>query len=274
MDDTWYNISWRVFCIGELGSEFCNRYKNKLNKLDTQFTCCVLNDLCQLKHYLDSETRFQEHWMLIAEYEQEIWNKHLEDDEIKKILQTITLKFIIIHPVNNTLSPVERQFVRLMWDEPSANFNPDFPHTLPLAMPDSSLRSSLEAKCFAIYDMIASVYLQGLVSQNYLDLVGPGEKINHYGMVYKANCTSCEQMDQTAAEITEQVIKDIPTEDMTCVRVMIFSDQEITLNRLANIGDALEHAFNEKTEIVWSQHHVSESEYGITVVVYRKLDEG
>ena len=30
MDDTWYKIPWRVFCIGKLGTEFYNRYRDKL----------------------------------------------------------------------------------------------------------------------------------------------------------------------------------------------------------------------------------------------------
>ena len=172
MDDTWYKIPWRVFCIGKLGAAFCNLYQNKLG---AQFTCHVLDNPYELKPFYDSEVYHEEHWMLIAEYDQEIWNKYLVNDEIEKFLQNTTLRFIMTHPVNNVLSPVERQFVQLMWNEPPANFDPDFPHTIILAMPNSSLRVSLEVKSSAIYDMIASVYLPGLVSQDYLDLVGPGE---------------------------------------------------------------------------------------------------
>lgn len=67
---------------------------------------------------------------------------------------------------------------------------------------------------------------------------------------------------------------DIPFADITCVRLMIFSDREVTLKRLAGIVCVLEDAFYEKTEIVSSQHYVSKSQYSMTVVVYRKLDEG
>ena len=151
MDDTWYKIPWRVFCIGKLGTEFYNRYKNKLGikhavcvsdyhyedfepydydlelYAKEHWMFCVLDDPEKILPYCDLKLYSKEHWMLIAEFEQEIWDKYLENAEIKKLLQLFTLKFIIIHPVNNAISLIEQKFVQLMWDEPPANFNPDFP---------------------------------------------------------------------------------------------------------------------------------------------------
>ena len=86
MDDTWYKIPWRVFCIGKLGTEFYNRYKDKLG---IKHAVCVSD-----YHYedfepydYDLELYSKEHWMLIAEFEQEIWDKYLENAKIKKLLQ-------------------------------------------------------------------------------------------------------------------------------------------------------------------------------------------
>ena len=124
MDDTWYKIPWRVFCIGKLGTEFYNRYKDKLGikhaacvsdyhseEFDEEFepydydlelyakehwSFCVLDDPEKILPYCDLKLYSKEHWMLIAEFEQEIWEEYLENAEIKKLLHLITLKFIFI----------------------------------------------------------------------------------------------------------------------------------------------------------------------------------
>ena len=253
MDDTWYKIPWRVFCIGKLGTEFYNRYKDKLGikhavcvsdyhyedfepyDYDLElyskehWMFCVLDDPEKILPYCDLKLYSKEHWMLIAEFEQEIWDKYLENAEIKKLLQLFTLKFIFIHPVNNAISLIEQKFVQLMWDEPPANFNPDFPYTLLLAMPNSIFQSSLEYKCSAIYDLLASALFLS-ISEAYPILVRPWERFlgrpwkdrDYYGLVYKANCASRMQMVQTATEITEKIIQDNPIEDIMYVHGIFF----------------------------------------------------
>lgn len=223
----------------------------------------------------------KEHWMLIAEYDQNIWDKYLENAEIKKLLQLFTLKFIFIHPVNNAISLIEQKFVQLVWDEPPANFNPDFPYTLLLAMPNSIFQSSLEYKCSAIYDLLASALFLS-ISETYpllvrpwawghcLSLIRPWKDRDYYGLVYKANCASLMQMVQIATEITEKIIQDNPIEDIMSVHGIFFSAVGITAKAL----EVWENAFDKKTDFVWSDNRVRSSEIGMTVVVYRKLVEG
>ena len=307
MDDTWYKIPWRVFCIGKLGTEFYNRYKDKLGikhavcvsdyhseEFDEEFepydydlglyakehwSFCVLDDPEKILPYCDLKLYSKEHWMLIAEYDQNIWDKYLENAEIKKLLQLFTLKFIIIHPVNNAISLIEQKFVQLMWDEPPANFNPDFPYTLLLAMPNSIFQSSLEYKCSAIYDLLASALFLS-ISEAYPILVRPWELCSglirpwkgrdYYGLVYRSNCASRMQMVQIATEITEKIIQDNPIEDITFVHGMIFSNGEL---KIWSVVAVWENAFDKKTDFVWSENSVRSSEIGMTVVVYRKLVE-
>ena len=303
MDDTWYKIPWRVFCIGKLGTEFYNRYKDKLGikhavcvsdyhyedfepydydlelYAKEHWSFCVLDDPEKILPYCDLKLYSKEHWMLIAEFEQEIWDKYLENAEIKKLLQLFTLKFIIIHPVNNAISLIEQKFVQLMWDEPPANFNPDFPYTLLLAMPNSIFQSSLESKCSAIYDLLASAQFLS-ISETYPLLVRPWawghclmrpwKDRDYYGLVYKANCASRMQMVQIATEITEKIIQDNPIEDITFVHGMIFSNGEL---KIWSVVAVWENAFDKKTDFVWSENSVRSSEIGMTVVVYRKLVE-
>ena len=307
MDDTWYKIPWRVFCIGKLGTEFYNRYKDKLGikyaacvsdyhseEFDEEFepydydlglyakehwSFCVLDDPEKILPYCDLKLYSKEHWMLIAEFEQEIWDKYLENAEIKKLLQLFTLKFIIIHPVNNAISLIEQKFVQLVWDEPPANFNPDFPYTLLLAMPNSIFQSSLESKCSAIYDLLASALFLS-ISEAYPILVRPWERFlgrpwkdrDYYGLVYKANCASLMQMVQTATEITEKIIQDNPIEDIMSVHGIFFHMCGST-KVIEGILEVWENAFDKKTDIVWSDNDVRSSEIGMTVVVYRKLVE-
>ena len=293
MDDTWYKIPWRVFCIGKLGTELYNRYKDKLgvsyalrvsdyhleefepyydleSYAKEHWSFCVLDDPEKILPYCDLKLYSKEHWMLIAEYDHKIWDKYLENAEIKKLLQLITLKFIIIHPVNNALSLIEQKFVQLMWDEPPANFNPDFPHTIILAMPIGILHSSLIAKCSAIYDLLASAEFLS-ISETYPILVRPWKRRDYYGLVYKSNCASLMQMVQIATEIKEQILQDIPIEDITSVHGMIFSTG--SLKFISSIVAVWEDAFDKKTDFVWSSNVVGASEYGVTVVVYRKLVE-
>lgn len=307
MDDTWYKIPWRVFCIGKLGTEFYNRYKDKLGikhavcvsdyhyedfepyDYDLElyskehWMFCVLDDPEKILPYCDLKLYSKEHWMLIAEFEQEIWDKYLENAKIKKLLQLITLKFIFIHPVNNAISLIEQKFVQLMWDEPPANFNPDFPYTLLLAMPNSIFQSSLESKCSAIYDLLASAQFLS-ISEAYPILVRPWELCSgrlirpwkgrdYYGLVYKSNCASLMQMVQIATEITEKIIQDNPIEDITSFHGIFFSSGGITPKVIRGILEVWENAFDKKTDFVWSENSVRSSEIGMTVVVYRKLVE-
>ena len=219
--------------------------------------------------------------MLIAEFELEIWDKYLENAEIKKLLQLITLKFIFIHPVNNAISLIEQKFVQLMWDEPPANFNPDFPYTLLLAMPNSIFQSSLEYKCSAIYDLLASAHFLS-ISETYPLLVRPWELCSglirpwkgrdYYGLVYRSNCASRMQMVQIATEITEKIIQDNPIEDIMYVHG-IFFHMSGSVKIIGDILEVWENAFDKKTDIVWSDNDVRSSEIGMTVVVYRKLVE-
>lgn len=294
MDDTWYKIPWRVFCIGKLGTEFYNRYKDigisyAVRVSDYHFeefepydydlesyvkehwSFCVLDDPEKILPYCDLKLYSKEHWMLIAEYDQKIWDKYLENAEIKKLLQLFTLKFIIIHPVNNVLPPIERQFVQLMWDEPPAIFDPEFSHTIILAMPNSIFQSSLESKCIAIYDLIASAEFLSM-SDTYSNLVRPWERRDYYGLVYKANCASHMQMVQIATEIKEQIIQDNPIEDITCVRGIIFSAGSSIIGSIMAVW---EDAFKGKIDFVLSWYAVRRpSVPGMTVVVYRNLVEG
>ena len=267
MDDTWYKIPWRVFCIGKLGTEFYNRYKDKLGikhavcvsdyhyedfepyDYDLElyskehWMFCVLDDPEKILPYCDLKLYSKEHWMLIAEYDQKIWDKYLENAEIKKLLQLITLKFIFIHPVNNAISPIEQKFVQLMWDEPPANFNPDFPYTLLLAMPNSIFQSSLEYKCSAIYDLLASAHFLS-ISETYPLLVrpwawghiNPWKDRDYYGLVYKANCASRMQMVQIATEITEKIIQDNPIEDIMSVHGIFVSSGWISQGHRRHFG--------------------------------------
>ena len=302
MDDTWYKIPWRVFCIGKLGTEFYNRYKDKLGirhavcvsdyhleefepyydfelYAKEHWSFCVLDDPEKILPYCDLKLYSKEHWMLIAEYDQKIWDKYLENAEIKKLLQLFTLKFIIIHPVNNAISLIEQKFVQLMWDEPPANFNPDFPYTLLLAMPNSIFQSSLESKCNAIYDLLASAHFLS-ISEAYPLLVRPWEWHLHrlirpwkgrdyYGLVYKANCASLMHMVQIATEITEKIIQDNPIEDITYVHGIFFSEGGIP----AKVLEVWKNAFDKKADFVWSNKSARLAECGMTVVVYRKLDD-
>lgn len=240
-----------------------------------------MDDPEKILPYCDLKLYSKEHWMLIAEFEQEIWDKYLENAKIKKLLQLITLKFIFIHPVNNAISLIEQKFVQLMWDEPPANFNPDFPYTLLLAMPNSIFQSSLESKCSAIYDLLASAQFLS-ISKTYPILVRPWELCSglirpwkgrdYYGLVYRSNCASRMQMAQIATEITEKIIQDNPIEDITFVHG-IFFHLEGSTKVIGGILEVWENAFNKKTDIVWSDNIVRSSEIGMTVVVYRKLVE-
>ena len=264
MDDTWYEIPWRIFCIGELGSMFCDRYKGKIGD---QFTCRVLDDPLQLTRYCDSDPYcLNEHRMLVAEYEQDTWNKYLENDEIKAILQNMTLKVIIIHPVNNAVPSPERQFVRLMGDDPV--------HVMPpvgkviLAMPDR-LHQSMESVCKAIYDMIAAIYIPGFCNIDFFDLVGPG-KNNQYGMVYEASCAHDGQMVQAAADIRRRVEKEMPVDEIGAVYLNISSGRNLKLAQVCEVAGIIEDTFNENTKMIWA-HVINESEFGMTLVIYRNL---
>ena len=182
--------------------------------------------------------------------------------------------------MNNAISLIEQKFVQLVWDEPPANFNPDFPYTLLLAMPNSIFQSSLEYKCSAIYDLLASAHFLS-ISETYPLLVrpwawghiNPWKDRDYYGLVYKANCASRMQMVQIATEITEKIIQDNPIEDIMCVHG-IFFHMWGSVKIIGDILEVWENAFDKKTDIVWSDNNDRSSEIGMTVVVYRKLVEG
>ena len=60
MDYTWYKIPWRIFCIGKLGTEFYNRYKDKLG---VSYALRVSDyHLEEFEPYYDLESYAKEHW--------------------------------------------------------------------------------------------------------------------------------------------------------------------------------------------------------------------
>ena len=65
----------------------------------------------------------------------------------------------------------------------------------------------------------------------------------------------------------------IPIKDITYAQWIIFSDSDIGLIDISDTAKALEDIFDEETEITWGHCFSSESEYGITLVVFRKLVE-
>jgi hypothetical protein len=128
---------WCIFGIGELGKMFCNNFEDKLRG---QCKCCLVDNLAELQAYCASDAHSEDaFWMLIAEYEQDIWEKFLESDGIKKLMHEISVKFIIIHPKNNSVTTTERQFIRLM-DHGKVVF----------AMPEMA-RKLLMEKCVCLY---------------------------------------------------------------------------------------------------------------------------
>ncbi|GEM_PF-4106868 len=259
-DNTEQEKPFCIFCIGELGKMFCDNFENRLRG---QCTCCVVDDLTELQEHCDSDAHSEDaFWMLIAEYDQDIWEKSLENDEIKRLMHEISVKFIIIHPKNNIVTTTERKFIRLM----------DYGKVV-LAMPEMAHKSSMETMCMSLYDIIAACSMTtGMVNIEYPDLFHAGDSNNSYGMIYEADCTHCGQMKQIASNIKSQVEREISTEDIKSAILILTSDRNISLVTICNVAAIVENMIDEDAALIWG-HVITDSECGITLVVFREMAE-
>lgn len=258
-DNTEQEKPFCIFCIGELGKMFCDNFENKLRG---QCQCCLVDNLAELQAYCASDAHSEDaYWMLIAEYEQEIWEKYLENDEIKGLMDEISVKFIIIHPKNNSVTTAERQFIQLM-DNGKVVF----------AMPEMTRKSSMETICMVLYDIIAACSMPGMVNIEYGDLFCAGRSNNLYGMVYHADCAHCVQMQQIAEKLKSQVEREIPAEDITFAILILTSDRNITLVTICHAALMIENMIDKDAPLIWG-HVIAESECGISLVMLRKMAE-
>ena len=262
-DNTEQEKPFCIFCIGELGKMFCDNFENKLRG---QCTCCVVDDLTELQEHCDSDAHSEDaFWMLIAEYDQDIWEKSLENDEIKRLMREFSVKYIMIHPRNSIVTTNERQFIRLI--DAGEKYG-----KVVFAMPEISRNSSLETMCNTLYDIIAACSMPGYVSIEYGDLFCTGRSNNWYGMVYHADCTYCGQMKQIAENIKSQVEREISTEDIKSAILILTSYRNISLVTICNVAEIVENMIDEDAALIWG-HVITESECCITLVVFREMAE-
>ena len=250
-----------IFGIGELGKMFCDTFADKLRG---QCKCCVVNNLAELQEHCASDAHSDDlFWMLIAEYDQDIWEKSLENDEIKRLMREFSVKYIIIHPKNNTVTTTEQQFIRLIGA--GDNYG-----TLVFAMPEMTRKSAMKTMCQALYDIIAACSFPGYVNIEYGDLFCAGRRNNWYGMIYHADCSHSGQMTQIAANIKSQVERELPAEGIKSAVLIMTTEQRIPLMTISNVAEIIENMIDKDARLIWG-HVNAESECSITLVVFREM---
>ena len=256
-----HNFKIRILCFGELGKLFSDSFAKKLGE---GFILQFVEDSDELKQVITSDSK-DEMLMLITEYEPDIWKKHLDNEEIRIILEEVELTFIVIHPKNSIIPLDEHRLIQLMGGKENVN-------KLILAMPVMNRKKSLETMCWAIYDMLAAISRPGYVTIDYTDLIIPGQYDNWYGIVYEGECRNCRQLRQTAREICAQVMKEVQPEDILSALMIITTDRNETLMDINNVALAFEKLFSDDTSLTWG-HIQTDTECAITLVLYCEMEE-
>ncbi len=252
----------RMFCFGELGKMFYDIYGNELGERFSFVPIQEPNELQSIKSdYPDSKN---EKWMLITEYEPQIWKKYLEDKQIQQLLTNVELKFIINHPKNNIIPLDERRLIHLMGLDFDAG-------KIILAMPDSDRKMALETVCATIFDLLGSIYKSGYITFDYEDLFMPGHYPNWYGMIYHGNSSNTSQLIDVTRGISEQIRKEIAPKDILYAILIMTMPCSSTLSDISKIAGTIEEVLSpDDTAMIWG-HISSETECGVTLVLYRKL---
>ena len=270
------NSRVRVFCLGELGKRF---YANYGDKLGERFSFQLIDDTEELLSFSKSglETG-NEKWILITEYEPQIWEKECNSNAVAQWLRNVLLKIIVIHPHQHIAQIAERRWIQMMKPRDTCS------DKVILAMPDVERSSALNILCKVIYDLISAavcsiidvgpdkknIVKPGYISLDYNDLFWIGKDSECYGMIYSGECENTEQICGVAKAIGEQLRKDLEPKNILFAILIITSNPGITLRSLCDVAIEIE-SLDPDLNMVWA-HNISESKCRVSVVVYCRLE--